>query len=168
MFTYCLFCETAKCGFIAAEAERTLHCRAIRPKQVQHTWKKVDGIGRYVDIVHDLLPGYIFLYAEEKVEIRDIKALQGVIRVLETEPRVYELSGSDEQFAMMLYHKDGVIGKTKVYQEGDRIKIADGTYKGLETVILKVNKRNMRMLIEIPFANMPVKTWVEYEMVTSS
>ena len=167
MFTYCLFCETVKCGFVAAEAERILHCRAIRPKQVQHIWKKVDGIGRYVDIEHDLLPGYIFLYASEELEVRSMKALQGVIRILETEPGVYALSGPDEQFALMLYQKDGVIGKTKVYQEGERIRIVDGTYQGLETEILKVNKRNMRMLIEIPFANMQVKTWVEYEMVAS-
>lgn len=166
MFTYCLFCETVKCGFVAADAERTLNCRAIKPIQVQHTWRKENGVGGYVDIEHDLLPGYVFLYAEEKLEIRNIKALQGVIRVLETETGVYELTGADELFAAMLYHKDGVVGKTKVYQEGERIRIADKAYKGLETVILKVNKKNMRMLIEIPFAKTPVKTWVEYEMVT--
>ena len=67
-----------------------------------------------------------------------------------------------------LLKKDGVIGKTKVYQEGQMIRICEGAYEGVETKILKVNRRNMRMQIEIPFASQKIKTWVEYEMVESS
>ena len=46
------------------------------------------------------------------------------------------------------------------------IYICQGAYQGLETRILKVSPRNMRMQIEIPFANMSIKTWVEYEIVS--
>ncbi len=162
MVTYCLFCETAKCGYVAKFAEQRFACRAIAPKQVQHTWSK----GHPVDIVHDLLPGYVFLYADDgPLNIPTVRAIPGVLRCLYTEGCGYELQGSDEQFALMLLQKGGVIGKTKVYQEGQMIRIARGAFVGVEAKILKVNRRNMRMQIEIPFASQKVKTWVEYEVV---
>ena len=163
MLTYCLFCETAKCGYVANQAARALGCTAISPKRVQHTWSK----GKMVDIEHDLLPGYVFLYADnEPLDIGRVQSIQGVFRCLCTSDRHYELYGSDEQFALMLLHHHGRIGKTKVYEEGQRIRICEGSFEGLETKILKVDRRKKRMQIEIPFAHIPVKTWVEYDMVS--
>lgn len=164
MKAYCLFCETAKCDFVARIVAQKLGCRAIYPKQIQHTWSK----GRMVDIEHDLLPGYVFLYFENgELDIGLIQTIQGVIKCLSTADRKYELTGSDEQFAMMLLHRGGRIGKTQVYEEGQMIHICKGAFEGYETKILKVNHQKGRMLIEIPFANMPLKTWVEYEIVTN-
>lgn len=164
MYTYCLFCETAKCQNIARSLMNKLPCRAFSPKQVQHTWSK----GQMVDIVHDLLPGYVFVYLEDqKLDIASLHSVQGILRCLCSQDRQYELAGADEQFALMLLQKDGVIGKTKVYEEGQMIRICQGAFEGVETKILKVNRRNMRMQIEIPFAGRPVKTWVEYEVVKS-
>jgi transcription antitermination factor NusG len=163
VYTYCLFCETAKCRGISEEIMERLHCRAISPKLVQHTWSK----GKAVDIVHDLLPGYVFVYAEKApLDVALLRSIEGVIRCLCDGNKQFELSGSDEQFAMMILQKDGVIGKTKVYREGQMIRICQGAYEGLETKILKVKSRNMRMKIEIPFANMKICTWVEYEVVS--
>ena len=122
-----------------------------------------------VDIEHDLLPGYVFLYLEdEPLDITQLQSIQGIFRCLSSQDKKFELTGSDEQFALMLLQKNGVIGKTQVYQEGQMIRICKGAYEGVETKILKVNKRNMRMQIEIPFAGMPVKTWVEYEIVQNA
>lgn len=162
MYVYCLFCETVKCRGIAEAITDRFHCRAISPKQIQHTRSK----GRQIDIEHDLLPGYVFVYAEEgPLDVSSMRSIQGVLRCLCYGDQRYELTGNDEQFALMLLQKNGVIGKTKVYQEGQRIRICRGAYEGLETRILRVNSRNMRMQIEIPFANMYIKTWVEYEVV---
>ena len=163
VYTYCLFCETVKCHSVAEEITERLHCRAISPKLVQHTWSR----GKAVDIVHDLLPGYVFVYAEEApLDVAFLRSIGGVIRCLCDGNKRFELSGSDEQFALMILEKNGVIGKTKVYREGQMIRVCQGAYAGLETKILKVNPRNMRMQIEIPFANMYIRTWVEYEVVS--
>ena len=165
MFVYCLFCATEKCGSVARAAEARFHCRALSPKQVQHTWSK----GKMIDRENDLLPGYVFLYYEEKVENPVVlRSVDGVIRCLKDTSGQYELTGMDEQFALMLLSKNGIIGKTSVYQEGQRIHVCKGAFEGLETKILKVNRRNSRILIEIPFAMRPVKTWVEYELVEAS
>ena len=162
MLTYCLFCETAKCALVANAIKRKFGCTAISPKQVQHTWSG----GKMVDIVRDLLPGYVLLYSDgEPLDIRRVQSIEGVIRCLCSSDKRYELQGSDEQFAMLLLHKNGVIGKTKVYEAGQRIRVCEGAYEGLETRILKVNRQKGRMQIEIPFANMPVRTWVEFEIV---
>lgn len=177
MLIYCLFCETGKCATLAKIAEDRFGCRAISPKQIQHTWRD----GKHVDLEHDLLPGYLFLYFEDdrpekpesgnaelkelKTRVSELQALHGVIRCLSDTDKNYELTGNDEAFALALLSKNGIIGKTQVYQEGDRIKICTGAFEGLETRIVKVDHRGSRMMIEIPFANQMVRTWVEYEIV---
>lgn len=166
MHIYCLFCETGKCASVASAVTQLVPCRAISPKQVQHTWSK----GRMVDVVHDLLPGYVLVYVEgEPMDVSVLSSVEGFIRCLSVadgeKGRRYELGGSDEQFALMLLSQDGIIGKTKVYQEGQMIRIVQGAYRGVETRILKVQRRNMRMQIEIPFAGRFIRTWVEYEVV---
>ena len=161
MYTYCLFCETAKCSIIAMEAKAFYQCTAISPKQIQHTWQK----GAMVDRIRDFLPGYLFLYSEEPLNLYRCRYLPGVLRCLRTYDNSYELGGSDDAFAKMLLEKEGIIGKTEVYQEGDRIHLTEGAFSGLKAKILKVDHRAGRMQIEIPFARRLVKTWVEYEIV---
>ncbi len=162
VYTYCVFCLTQKCTNVAIQVQQIFDCKVIRPKKEQLKWVKREAIRE----THDLLPGYIFLYSEHELEnTYMLREILGVIRCLSDQEHRYLLQGNDEAFALMLFEKNGVIGKTKVYEEGDRIRICDGAYAGLETKILKVNRRNMRMLIQIPFAGMQVETWVEYEMV---
>ena len=162
MYVYCLFCESGKCEAAAAEARRRWGCRALCPKQVQRIRKQ----GRMLDVVHELLPGYVFLYAEqERLNPALRPMIGGCIRVLQYMDQTMELQGGDEQFALRLLETDGVIGKTQVYQEGQMIRLKEGAFAGLETRILKVNRRSLRMQIEIPFAQSSMKTWVEYEVV---
>ena len=65
----------------------------------------------------------------------------------------------------MILQKGGIIGKTPVYQAGQRIRICEGAFSGLQTEILKVDHRASRMLVGIPFASQRVKTWLEYQIV---
>ena len=162
MNTYCLFCETSKTAFIAKAVAEMTGGKTLRPRQIQHTWAKGGGTR---DVENDLMPGYIFLYCDAKADISRINTLQGVIRCLSSTAGEYELTGQDEQFALMLLEKNGVIGKTRVYQEGQRIRIAGGAFEGVTAKILKVERRLSRMQVEIPFARQQVKTWVEYEIV---
>ena len=162
MYVYCLFCEAGKSKYVARFAEELYGCRTLAPKQIQHTWSG----GQMIDRVRDLLPGYVFLFTEEKIpNPASLTMMQDVNRCLRDSSQRYELSGNDEQFALMLLRKDGVIGKTPVYQEGDCIRIREGAFAGLETRILKVERRASRMLVEIPFADQAVRTWLEYEIV---
>ena len=164
MFTYCLFCETVKCGMIARSVGQIFDCRAISPKRVQHTWDK----GKRIDRINDLLPGYVFLYSDTELgDFSKLRTLDGFIRCLKGSEERFELADSDEQFALMLLRQGGIIGKTKVYKEGQRIHVCSGALEGVHAEIVKVDHRNGRMLIEMPFAKRVVRTWVEYEIVES-
>ena len=162
MFIYCLFCETTKTKYVAKSISEMTGCKALSPKQIQHTWAKGGGTQ---DVVNELMPGYVFLYFERKTDISLFNTFQGVIRCLSSTAGEYELTGQDEQFALMLLEKDGVIGKTMVYQEGQTIRIAGGAFAGVTAKIIKVERRLSRMQIEIPFARQLVRTWVEYTIV---
>ena len=110
MYTYCLFCETGKCDYVARASMQAFECRAISPKQIQHTWSK----GAMIDREHDLLPGYVFLYFEEAVRFpQELKKVDRIIRCLRTTDLTYELQGGDAEFAGMLLQKNGVLGKTQ-------------------------------------------------------
>ena len=85
MYTYCLFCETGKCGYVARAVMQRIPCRTLSPKQVQHTWAK----GKMVDIEHDLLPGYVFVYTEnERLDVALLRPIQGIIRCLSSQPLI--------------------------------------------------------------------------------
>ncbi|MBR1586138.1 MAG: hypothetical protein IJ662_11400 [Clostridia bacterium] len=162
MFTYCLFCESQKCAAIAAQAELVYPCRAIKPQLVQLKWVKKQPINE----THDLLPGYVFLYAEEEIpDIGVFRAISGVIRCLSDMEHHYVLQGDDEQFALMLLEKNGVLGKVPVYEEGKMIRIKEGAFAGVQAKILRVDRRGKRLQIELPFTYMLVKTWLEFEIV---
>lgn len=162
MTAYCLFCVTSKCPALAAEITRVTGLTAYYPRQVQHTWEK----GKMVDRRSDLLPGYIFVYAPQPLgSVREFRRFNGVLRILGLPEEGYTLQGPDDAFAQSLFALGGEIGRTKVYQEGQMIRLTDKAFGGVEAKILKVNRRNGRMQVEIPFAGTQVKTWVEYEMV---
>ena len=164
MYSYCLFCETQKCQALARELKRVFDYTVIAPKTVQHTW----SAGSMTDREHDLLPGYLFLYTEARIEdVRPLHSFSGVLRILGEKDDGYVLKGHDEQFALALLSLGGVVGKTRVYEEGQMIRLADDAFRGIEAKILKVNHRNKRLQVELPFAGTLVKTWVEYEMITT-
>lgn len=164
LFVYCLFCETAKCDYVMRSAKVLFQCQAIYPKMIQHTWRN----GKMADIVHDLLPGYVFLYNDERLPVNAFRTIKGVIRCLVDKDQCYELSGENERFALMLLRKNGIIGKTKVFQEGQLIHICEGAFEGAEARILRVNHRNSRMQLEFIFDDKKIKTWVEYEVTEQS
>ena len=163
MYTYCLYCEAGKCGYVAGALMAKTGCQAIVPKQVQHTWDK----GRMINRIHNLLPGYLFLYSEEPLEISECKRTQGVVRCLRDGEESYELHGTDEEFALFLLDRKGVIGKTQVTESGGILEIGPQSFRGADVRITKVDRRNTRMQIEIRFLTQIIRTWIEYEIVHS-
>ena len=122
MYTYCLFCETGKCEYVARAAMQAFPCRAISPRQIQHTWSR----GAMIDREHDLLPGYVFLYFEEALQFpQELRKVDRIIRCLRDTDQTYELKGGDEEFAMMLLRKDGVLGKTQVTENDGMFTVSD-------------------------------------------
>lgn len=166
MFTYCLFCETSKCTYIAAIAETLFSCKAIRPRQVQHIVSKGNQVK---DIIRDFLPGYVFLYFDEDPfpAIQHVWNIPGVLQMLGDRDSKYALSGSDKEFAEMLYERKGVFGKTRVYEDNGILYLYPSDFRTAKAKILKVSRKKERMKIQLQIADQKPTTWVEYEITES-
>ena len=146
---------------LAQMLPKAMDCRVIYPQQLFHI--RING--KVTDTYRALLPGYLFLYTEDDQIDLSAVHLDGIIRVLPGSDNSAALLGNDHQFAIMLLKNGGVISKTRVYREGQQIRIVKGAFSGVSADILKVDRRSLRMQIALTFANQAVKTWVEYEIV---
>ena len=155
MHAYCLFCETQRCGLIAAYIEKTTAYRCISPRIIQRKWIK--GTAREEN--HAWLPGYIFVYSEEPIIPRfDVS---GIIRCIGGG----ELTGSDFGFADMLYQQNGIIGTIRLAQVGDRCRVADPIWENMQGTIIKLDRGRKRCCVEFEFDQIRRTVWVGYDLV---
>ncbi len=155
MKVYCLFCETNRCGIIAELISRNFSCLCISPRIIQRKW--VEGIP--TEESHDWLPGYVFLYSEEKINPRF--PINGIIRWLGNG----ELTGNDLEFAKMLYQRNGIIGNVSIAQEGDFCVITDPSWRELHGKIIKMDRGRKRCCVEFEFDGIVRTVWIGYEMI---
>ena len=162
MDSYCLFCHTTKCELIASLLPKRIACRAISPKIVQRKWIK----GKSFEEVSDYLPGYVFLYTDDRLqEFGILRSMDGVLRLLGKQEDGYRLTGEDKRFADMLYANKGVIGILKAYEVGDRIRLAAESLPGYEGEVIRVDRRKGRAQISIRFDEKEIKLWVGFELI---
>ncbi len=155
MYTYCFFCETQRCKVIAELIHRNYGYTCISPQLIQRKWIK----GVPTEEAHDWLPGYVFVYSEEKINPRFV--IDGIIRCLGNE----ELHGADREFAEMLHHKNGIIGSVSLVQEGDRCFVADPSWQGMRGTVIKMDRGRRRCCLEFTFDEVRRTIWVGYEML---
>ena len=155
MHAYCLFCETQRCGMIAATIETVYHLRCIRPRIIQRKWVK----GVPTEAGHDWLPGYLFVYMEESVLPRF--QIDGIIRVLGGG----ELTGEDLAFADLLRKNDGLLGTVRLVQEGDRCHVDDPAWAGMRGTVVKMDRGRKRCCVAFEFDRTIRNIWVGYELI---
>ena len=155
MHAYCLFCETAKCGFIALLIEQQYGFRCLSPKIIQRKWIK--GVCR--EECHSWLPGYVFVYAEEPI-VPNFE-IPGILRWLGRD----ELQGEDLAFAKMLYSRDGIMGTIHLAEVGDRCVIDDSAWEGIVGTITKIDRGRKRCCVAFEFDGVQRTVWLGYEMV---
>ena len=122
MYAYCLFCLTQRCKVIARLMEVRGVDRAFSPQIIRKQRKQGENVKKQFD----LLPGYIFLYNEERLtDYTLFYGMDGVVRRVGRRDDGYELEGSDLDFAMKLLEKDGVVGAMKTCMIGDEVALED-------------------------------------------
>ena len=155
MYAYCLFCETQKCDVIAAVIEKSHGLRCISPRIIQRKWVKGQG----QEACHKWLPGYVFAFSEEPVNLRF--AADGIIRCLGNGP----LEGEDLAFALMIHECNGVMGTIRLAEVGDRCVVSDPAWSGVEGTILKVDRSRKRCCVEFSFDQNRWNVWLGYDLV---
>ena len=162
MYAYCLFCVTQRCKVIAKLMEIRGVKRAFSPQIVRKQRKK----GLNIDHMYDLLPGYVFIYSEDRLtDYRMFSGIDGVIRRVGRREDGYELEGSDLDFAMKLLEKNGLVGAMKICRPGDEVMLSDPLFAGCQGRVIKIDYRKERAKVEFVFDGNGSSTWVSLEDV---
>lgn len=163
-YTYvrCLFCETGKEECVVRAIENGGWGRAIFGRRVRII--KRDGC--WTEVEAPLFPGYLFVYSDdEDAHAVDYRRISHVLRTLSYENGSEHLIGGDLKFADWLWEINGRIDVLKAQEIGGRVEIVDGAFKDLHGTILRLNKRQSKMLVALDTLNIPMQVWLSYEIV---
>ena len=164
MYVYCMFCETQRCKVIAKIMEIRGALRSFSPQIIRRQRKQ----GENVEKQFDLLPGYVFVFSEERmVDYTQFFGTDGVIRRVGKQDTGYELVGSDLDFAMRLYERDGIVGSMKACRIGDQVTLEDPLFNGCQGKITRIDWRKERARVDFTFDNMACHTWISIDGVAS-
>lgn len=158
----CIFCRTGKEKNLTEAIERydpTIRAIAVeklRRRRMGHT---------FVREVVPVFPGYIFFRADAGYDVQKLSAQQDFYRLLRTPDGAWQLRGTDERFARMLFEQQGVLGFSRAYYENDRIRIVDGVLKNYEGRIIRVNRRAQTAQIALNVCSRPVTVWLGFELM---
>ena len=162
MYSYCIFCATARCDAIASAIRQKFGYTAFSPRIIQRKWVK----GECLEEEKAYLPGYVFMYSQRPItEFREIRMMEGVGRYLGDREDDYRLRGDDRSFAELLYAHGGTIGIMKTYREGDRVRLARNMLGSFEGEIVRLDRRKGRAQLQYNFDGNSYKVWVGYEMI---
>ncbi len=154
MYAYCLFCETQRCRMIADYISRNYGYQCISPKIIQRKWIK----GIPTEEAHDWLPGYLFVYVQERITPRF--NVGGIIRCLGNQ----ELCGQDLAFAEMIRQRKGVIGNVILVYKGARCRINDPAWDGIPGRVIKMDRGRQRCCVQFEFDGTTHTVWVGFEI----
>ena len=113
----------------------------VRVRKIRGVWKK-DRIR--------LLPGYVFVFTEEEVSVRNYQGLEHVLKVLryEKEPDGY-LRGTDLEFARTVHELDGRLDILDAVDEAGFIRVTDMLLKALHGEVVSVRKGKRQAVIRV-------------------
>lgn len=161
-YIYCVSCMANSDAIVARDAERMLHVRAISLSFDREEHKN----GQWTVKTYPLLWGYVFLYADQPINITRIYKIEHVNRVLQYGDGESNLFGNDRDFAEWVLQYDGHIGLSKALLVGDRTRIIDGPLKEYEGIIRSVNRQKGKALVDITIGGTVKPTWLYFEWMT--
>ena len=157
MYAYCLFCRTQRCSRIAQLMEIRGVDRAFSPKILSRQRKE----GKNLDRERDLLPGYVFLFNEERLfDYETFAGIDGVIRRVGRTETGYELEGADRDFAFELLEKGGRVGAMMMMKVGETVRLEDSLFDSSEGVVTKIDYRKERARVDFKFEGNDCHAWV--------
>ena len=158
-FFYCLFCETSR----EPEAEallKKLGCTVISVLVERNIYKN----GKFAKESRPIIPGYVFIEAENEPDWKEICKLKYVYKPLRYSGNRKKLRGNDFEFVKWLKGHNGKIKTSKAAKIGTKIKIIEGPLKELEGRIVKINKRQKCAGVKIEGDGIKNIIWLSYEL----
>lgn len=159
--SYCAFCETGREESVIRRLSKMGYA-GFTPYAI----RKVYEDKKHITVKRPLLPGYVFFESGEISNWTDLHRAEHILRILRYESGSYALMGRDLEFVNWIRRNDGCIDISRVYREGDRIRVVDGPLKDYEGKIVKYNPKRRCVAIMIGSAAIPIKVWCSVELIT--
>ncbi|RPJ08329.1 MAG: antiterminator LoaP [Spirochaetaceae bacterium] len=108
--------------------------------------------GKLKEVLAPVFPGYLILETETVTPLlfRNLKALTGFSRFLKSNLEITPIFGKDLELVMHFIRHGEVMEKSQVvFSKDQKIKILAGPLKGLEGMIVKVDKRKKRIKVRL-------------------
>lgn len=151
MAFYVIHVRTGKEKQYLTQADKVLQAPAQRlywPRRALRIRRQ----GIWKDSVAAIFPGYLFLQADSiPAELYGaLKRISGFIRFLKDNQNIEPLNDSDRQILMHFLNYGEIVQRSKVYFDKDnRIRVVSGPLRGMEGLIVKVDRRKGRARIRL-------------------
>jgi transcriptional antiterminator NusG len=117
-------------------------------------------------VLKNMFPGYIFIRTNLNVETYyKLKKIPDIIKILKTGDYCTKIVDEEMFYILKLLDNDGVVDYSKVFIHNSKIIVKSGPLKGMEGLILEVDKRKNRVKININFMGLPKKIDLGIEVV---
>jgi transcriptional antiterminator NusG len=113
---------------------------------------RIRRAGRWREILQPIFPGYLFLEADSlEIDLHQgLRGVPGFLRFLPSNRDVRPVSERDARpLVSLLRHGEIVRKSIAVFDEKNRIRIIEGPLKGLEGLIVKVDRRKGRAKVKL-------------------
>jgi transcriptional antiterminator NusG len=122
--------------------------------------------GKFEKVIKKLFPGYILVQTELNDEIYlSIKHIPHLIKVLSYGTYYSPIDETEIAIILKLINNEGIIDYSKLLIKNAIVEVKDGPLKGLEGLILMVNKHTHRSKIKLNFMGEPRVIEVGIEML---
>lgn len=166
---YAIQVKTLKEDEYIKRAEKILELRADKqdfffPKKVMTIKKQ----GKLIKQEQALFASYIFIASEEiDTQLFNIlKSIPNFYRFLPNNQNIQKLEGKDLSLIKHFLQFGKTIEASKViFDENDRVVVKEGPLKGIEALIIKVDKRKKRARVQVELDNSPFKFDLPYELM---
>jgi transcription antitermination factor NusG len=148
MKAYCVFCKTGSEKDVAQQVNIIDNrSEAIAPVCTLQEKRK----GKWEHREQILLPGYVFLYTEEEIQVELRTKVSDLYKVLAYGTGFRELYGMDYEYSMWIYRYQGSITTSKVLTEGSNVKVIDGPLLDGFGTIVRLDKHKRRVWVDFEF-----------------
>jgi transcriptional antiterminator NusG len=108
--------------------------------------------GKFKKVVKKLFPGYLLIRAElDDTMVQKIKNIPHFIKILGYGAKYAPIPEAEIAIILKLINNEGIIDYSQVFIENSRVQVKEGPLKGLEGLIVKVNKHTRRVKIKLAF-----------------
>ncbi|WP_229536139.1 antiterminator LoaP [Pelosinus baikalensis] len=122
--------------------------------------------GSIKHVLKKMFPGYIFICTNMNIETYyKLKSIPGIIRILKTGDYYTRIVDDEMFYILKLLDNDGVVDYSKIYIHNSKIIVKSGPLKGMEGLMVEVDKRKNRVKIILNFMGVPKKIDLGIEVI---